>query len=65
MKRQCVRCWLHLDKDQKLWCKKCKERVDEEFRGEVSRPYTYYFAFYLKKQRHYERKIREWMKDVC
>ncbi len=36
--RQCVRCWLHLDKDQKLWCKKCRERVDEELRQARHKP---------------------------
>ena len=49
--RQCVRCWLHLDKDQKLWCKKCRERVDEELRWEISRPFEYYFKRNLKHKK--------------
>ena len=65
MYKQCVRCWVHLKEDRALRCPKCRERVDEEFRGEVSRPYSYYFAFNLKRQRHYERKIlRELNSDL-
>ena len=51
MKRQCVRCGVHLTEDRKLWCKKCRERVDEELRGEISRPYEYYFRHHLKQMR--------------
>ena len=52
MKKQCVRCGVHLDEPKALRCKKCRERVDEEFRGEVSRPYEYYFRFNLKRMRN-------------
>lgn len=31
-----------------LWCKKCRKEVDEEIRGELSRPRAYYFSFYLR-----------------
>ena len=49
---QCVRCGVHLrDNANKLWCDKCRERVNEEFRGEVSRPYEYYFRHHLKQMR--------------
>ena len=51
MKRQCVRCGVHLTEERKLWCKKCRERVDEEFRGEVSRPYEYYFRWHLRHKK--------------
>lgn len=30
--KQCVRCGVHLTEDRALRCKKCRERVDEEFR---------------------------------
>ena len=51
MKRQCVRCGVHLTEDRKLWCKKCRERVDEELRGEISRPYEYYFRWHLRHKK--------------
>lgn len=55
MKKQCVRCGVHIE--DWLWCKSCKHRVDEEFRGEVSRPFEYYFRHHLKRQRALDRKI--------
>ena len=57
MKRQCVRCGVHLTEERKLWCKKCRERVDEELRGEVDRNYEYYFKFYIKRTRKNERVL--------
>jgi len=51
MKKQCVRCGVHLMENEKLRCKKCRERVDEELRGEISRPYEYYFRHHLKQMR--------------
>lgn len=55
--KQCVRCGIHLTEDRVLRCKKCRERVDEEFRWEVSRPFEYYFRFNLKRQRHENNKM--------
>ena len=43
---------MHLKEDRALRCPKCRERVEEEFRGEVSRPYEYYFRFNLKRMRN-------------
>ena len=57
MEKQCVRCWVHIE--DWLWCKKCRERVDEEFRGEVSRPYEYYFRHHLKRQRALDKKVKD------
>ena len=51
MKKQCVRCGVHLTEERTLRCKKCKEKVDEELRGEISRPYEYYFRHHLKQMR--------------
>lgn len=60
MKKQCVRCGVHIkDESKRLWCDKCRERVEEEFRGEVSRPYEYYFKHNLKRQRALDRKIEK------
>ena len=60
--KQCVRCWVHLKEDRKLWCKKCRERVDEEFRWEVSRPFEYYFRFNLKRMRHENNEMSAMLK---
>lgn len=60
---QCVRCWVHLDEPRTLRCKKCRERVDEELRGEVSRPYEYYFRFNLKRMRHENKMQNVWKRD--
>ena len=57
MYKQCVRCWVHLKEDRALRCPKCRERVEEEFRWEVSRPFDYYFKHNLKRQRALDRKI--------
>ena len=51
MKRQCVRCWVHLAKDQKLWCSKCIQRVNEELEWKADRPYQYYFKRNLKHKK--------------
>lgn len=61
MKKQCVRCWLHID--SWLWCKRCRARVDEELRGEISRPYEYYFRFNLKRMRHENKMQMMWERD--
>ena len=60
---QCVRCWIHLDEPRTLRCKRCRERVDEELRGEVSRPYEYYFRFNLKRMRHENKMQNVWKRD--
>lgn len=57
MKRQCVRCWLHLDSERELWCKRCRERVNEELNGEANRPFEYYFRFNLKRMKHEKNKM--------
>lgn len=46
MKKQCVRCWVHIE--DWLWCEKCRELVDEEINGETSRPFDFYFKHYIK-----------------
>ena len=46
---QCRRCGVHLRRGSDLWCKKCRERVDEEMRGEISRPFAYYFRHHIKR----------------
>lgn len=43
----CRRCGKNI-KDWKLWCERCKERVDEELKEGVVRPLEYYFKRYLK-----------------
>ena len=63
MKKQCVRCWVHIEnKYNVLWCDKCKERVDEELRGEISRPFEYYFRFNLKRIKHDKNKMQNVLK---
>ena len=57
--KNCLRCWLHIEDNPKiLWCKKCSELVNQEFRWEVSRPYYYYFKWHLKRIKH-DRKLTE------
>ena len=51
MKRQCVRCWVHLDNIRKLWCKKCMERVMEELEWKADRPYQYYFRWNIEHKK--------------
>lgn len=43
----CRRCWVHIESG--LWCKKCREKVDQELKGEISRPFEYYFRHYIKR----------------
>lgn len=57
MRVNCVRCWINIQ--DWLWCKKCRARVDEEFRWEVSRPYEYYFRHHLKRQRALDKKTKQ------
>ena len=52
MRKQCVRCWVHLDEDRVLRCKKCRAKVQEEFDWTADRPFQYYFRFNLKRMRH-------------
>ena len=51
MNKQCVRFWVKIDREKDLRCKKCRERVNEEFRWETSRPFDYYFKHHLKQIR--------------
>ena len=60
---QCVRCWDHVERPRSLRCNKCRERVDEELRGEISRPFEYYFRFNLKRMRHENKMQRLWERD--
>lgn len=46
---QCRRCGVHLIRGSDLWCKKCRERVDEELDGQISRPFEYYFRHHIKR----------------
>ncbi len=54
--KQCVRCGIKID-DNSLWCKTCRARVDEELKGQISRPFEYYFRHHLKRQRALDKKI--------
>ena len=51
MKRQCLRCGVHLMENEKLWCKKCIIRVNEELEWKADREYEYYFRYHLKRMR--------------
>jgi hypothetical protein len=51
MKRQCVRCWVRLDNDRRLWCSRCMARVNEELEWKADREYEYYFRYHLKRMR--------------
>ena len=62
---QCVRCGLHLrEEPNKLWCKKCRAKVQEEFDWIADRPFQYYFAFNLKRMRHDNRRIERWEQKI-
>ena len=50
---------MHLKEDRTLRCPRCRERVDEELRGEVSRPFEYYFRFNLKRMRYDKNKMQK------
>lgn len=54
---ECRRCWEEINKW--LWCKKCRERVDEEMRWEISRPFEYYFESYIKRNRQIQKAKRK------
>lgn len=62
MKRQCVRCWEYLQEKRTLRCPDCRERVDEELRWEISRPFEYYFSFNLKQIKHDKNKMQRLLK---
>lgn len=47
----CRRCWVKVDNKSDLWCPKCRERVDEEFDGQICRPFNYYFRWWNKKRK--------------
>ena len=64
MKRQCVRCWVHLREWEKLWCRVCIDRVNEELEWKADRNYEYYFKFYIKRTRKDERVLWERLKDI-
>ena len=51
MKRQCLRCWVRLDNERKLWCSRCMARVNEELEWKADREYEYYFRYHLKRMR--------------
>lgn len=51
MKRQCVRCGVHLTEERKLWCKKCRERVNEELEWKADREWRYYFRWNLRHKK--------------
>jgi len=62
MDRKCVRCGENLEEKRTLRCPRCREYVDEELRGEVSRPFEYYFRFNLKQIKHDKNKMQKLLK---
>ena len=57
MNKQCVRCWVKIDRERDLRCDSCREKVNEEFRWEISRTYQYYFKHHLKQIRWDKEKM--------
>jgi len=53
----CRRCWEKLNKKSDLWCSKCKKDVDQEMRGEISRPRAYYMSFYLRYKNKWQHTL--------
>lgn len=50
MKRQCLRCGVHIEW-RRLWCKNCMDKVMEELEWKADREYEYYFRYHLKRMR--------------
>ena len=48
----CRKCGKEIDGPSNLWCKECKELVNQEFRRETSRPYNFYFDYYIKNVKY-------------
>lgn len=63
-KRKCVRCWVNLREGEKLRCRVCIDRVNEELEGKADRNYEYYFKFYIKKAKKDERILWERLKNI-
>ncbi len=61
MTNYCRKCGEEI-RHKDLWCNKCRKEVDEEMRGEIRRPRTYYLNFYLKYYYKWQHKER-WRKD--
>lgn len=58
MKRQCVKCWLHIPNEtNKLRCDRCMEKVMEEVEWKADREFSYYFRFNIKRMKHEENKM--------
>ena len=51
MGRQCVRCWVHLRDGEKLWCRVCIDRVNEELEWKADREWRYYFRWHLRHKK--------------
>jgi len=47
----CRRCGVKVENKSDLWCKKCRERVEEELHGDISRPFEYYMRWWIKKKK--------------
>lgn len=37
------------DNPNTLWCDECRELVNQELKGEASRPFRFYFHYYNKQ----------------
>jgi len=48
MRNQCRKCWKEIESKIRLRCNDCRKLVDQEFNGETSRPYKFYFEYYNK-----------------
>ena len=50
--KQCVRCWVHIKEEtNRLWCRKCVERVNEELEWKADRDFRYYFRWNLRHKK--------------
>lgn len=56
---KCVKCWAEITWPNRLWCNKCRKYVDEEFNGEIKRPYEFYFTYYIKHKWKSNVKVAE------
>ena len=61
MKRQCVRCGVHIEW-RRLWCSRCMARVNEELEWKADREYEYYFRYHLKRMRKEREREKEMLK---